>query len=112
MEVNGQLHAPALYPQGKSHWYPLDRRLSRPQNRSGRGDEEKNSQPLPGPTPPIIQAVAWRCITELSRLHSAMSHTLRQRVSGGTRKSCFLFSQTSSPTDFLLLISYLGNVNL
>jgi hypothetical protein len=36
-----------LYPQGKSPWYPLDRRLRGPQSRSGRGGEEKNSQPLP-----------------------------------------------------------------
>jgi hypothetical protein len=27
MEVSGQLHALALYPQGKIRWYPLDRRL-------------------------------------------------------------------------------------
>jgi hypothetical protein len=37
-----------LYPQGKSPWYPLDRRLGGSQGRSGRGSEEKNSQPLPG----------------------------------------------------------------
>jgi hypothetical protein len=30
-----------LYPQGKSPWYPLDRKLSGPQRHSGRG-EEKN----------------------------------------------------------------------
>jgi hypothetical protein len=36
-----------LYPQGKSHWYPLGRRLGGPQSRSGRGGEEKNSQPPP-----------------------------------------------------------------
>jgi hypothetical protein len=35
-----------LYPQGKSPWYPLDRRLSGPQNHSGHGSEEKNCQPL------------------------------------------------------------------
>jgi hypothetical protein len=34
-----------LYPQGKSPWYPLDRRLGGPQSRSGHGIEEKNSQP-------------------------------------------------------------------
>jgi hypothetical protein len=28
--------------------YPLDRRLGGPQSRSGRGGEEKNSQPPPG----------------------------------------------------------------
>jgi hypothetical protein len=37
-----------LYPQGKSPWYSLDRRLGGPQSRSGRGGEEKNSQPSPG----------------------------------------------------------------
>jgi hypothetical protein len=43
-----------LYPQGKSPWYPLDRRLSGPQNRSEHGGEEKNSEFLPGLEPPII----------------------------------------------------------
>jgi hypothetical protein len=51
MEVSGQLHAPAALPQGKSPWYPLDRRLGGPQNRFGRGGEEKNSQPPPGIEP-------------------------------------------------------------
>jgi len=37
-----------LYPQGKSLWYSLDRWLGRPLSRSGRGGEEKNSQPPPG----------------------------------------------------------------
>jgi len=32
---------------GKSPWYPLDRRLDGPQSCSGRGGEEKNSQPQP-----------------------------------------------------------------
>jgi len=40
-----------LYPQGQSPWYPSDRRLSEPQNRYGRGGEEKNSQPPPGIEP-------------------------------------------------------------
>jgi hypothetical protein len=43
-------HRP-LYPQGKSPWYPLDRRLGRPQSRSGRGGEDKNSQTSPGIEP-------------------------------------------------------------
>jgi hypothetical protein len=46
----------------------LDRRLGGSQRRSGRGGEEKNSQPLPGLEPPIIQPVAQRYTTELSRL--------------------------------------------
>jgi hypothetical protein len=37
MEVNDQLHAPPLYPQGKSPWYPLDKRLGGPQRRSESG---------------------------------------------------------------------------
>jgi hypothetical protein len=35
-----------FYPQRKSPWYPLGRRLGGPQNRFGCGGEEKNSQPL------------------------------------------------------------------
>jgi hypothetical protein len=34
-----------FYPQGKSPWYLLDRRLGGLQSRYGRGGEEKNSQP-------------------------------------------------------------------
>jgi hypothetical protein len=48
MEVSGQLHAPAALTQEISPCYPLDRRLGGLQSRSGRGGEEKNSQPLPG----------------------------------------------------------------
>jgi hypothetical protein len=48
MEVNGQLYAPATLPQGKSPWYLLDRWLTGPQSRSGRGGKEKNSQPSTG----------------------------------------------------------------
>jgi hypothetical protein len=57
-----------LHPQGNSPWYPSDRRLGGLQSRSGRGSEEKNSQPLPGLEPPIIRLVAQRYTTELSRL--------------------------------------------
>jgi hypothetical protein len=31
-----------LYPQGKSPWYPLDRRPDEPQSHSGHSGEEKN----------------------------------------------------------------------
>jgi hypothetical protein len=37
-----------LYPQGKSPWYPLDRRLGEHQNWYGHDDEKENSQPLTG----------------------------------------------------------------
>jgi hypothetical protein len=56
-----------LYSQGKSPWYPLDRRLGGPKSRFGNGGEDKNSQPLPGLEPPIIQSVAQRYTTELFR---------------------------------------------
>jgi hypothetical protein len=46
-----------LYHQKKSSCYPLDRRLSKPQSRSGHGGEEKNTQPLPGLKPSIIHPV-------------------------------------------------------
>jgi hypothetical protein len=46
----------------------LDRRLGGPQSRSGRGDEEENSQPPPEIEPLIVQTVAQRCTAELSRL--------------------------------------------
>jgi hypothetical protein len=55
------------YTQGKSPWYPLDRRLGGSQSRSGRGDE-KNSQLQPGLEPPIVQPADHRCTTELSRV--------------------------------------------
>jgi hypothetical protein len=55
-------------PQGKSPWYPLDKRLGWPQSRSRRGCEEKNSQLLPGLEPPIIQPLAQRYTAELSQL--------------------------------------------
>jgi hypothetical protein len=42
-----------LYPQGKSPWYPLEKRLGGLQSRSGRGGEEENSQPLPRLTQPV-----------------------------------------------------------
>jgi hypothetical protein len=47
MEVSGQLHALAALSPGKEPMVPLDRRLGGPQSRSGRGGEEKNSQPPP-----------------------------------------------------------------
>jgi len=47
MEVSGQLHALAALPLRKDPLVPLDRRLNEPQSSSGRGGEEKNSQPSP-----------------------------------------------------------------
>jgi hypothetical protein len=68
MEVSGQLHVPAALSPGKSPWYPLSRRLGESQNRSGRGVEEKNSQPLQGLKPPIVQPLAQRYTTGVYQL--------------------------------------------
>jgi hypothetical protein len=70
MKVSGQFHASAALPQRKSPWQPLDRRPGEPQSRSGGGSEEKNSQPLPGLEPPLIQPVTQRYTTELTRVLS------------------------------------------
>jgi hypothetical protein len=58
MEVSGQLHAPAALARGKNTWYPLDKKLGEPPRRYESGGEEKNSQPLQGIEPPIVQSVA------------------------------------------------------
>jgi len=47
MDLSNQLHAPAALTPGEEPLYPLYRRLDGPQSRSGRGEEENNSQPLP-----------------------------------------------------------------
>jgi hypothetical protein len=57
-----------LYLQGKRLSYPMDRRLGGPQSQSGHGGEEKNSQPLLGLEPLIIQSIAHHYTTELSQL--------------------------------------------
>jgi hypothetical protein len=57
-----------LYFQGNNPWYPIDRRLGGPQSRSGQGGE-KNSQPLPGLEPQIIQPIVQLYTAELSRLY-------------------------------------------
>jgi hypothetical protein len=70
MEVSGQLHAPVALPQGKSPWYPLDRRLGGPQSRSGRGGLEKNSQPPQGiePQNPAAQRYTEWAVTALVKV--------------------------------------------
>jgi len=47
--VSCQLHSPVALLRGKNIRYALDRRLgASPHSQSGRGGEEKYSQPLPG----------------------------------------------------------------
>jgi hypothetical protein len=61
-----------IYPQGKSFWNSLGRRLGGFQNWYGRGGEERNSDPLPGLQPPTIQPVSQRCTTEVSWLRNVL----------------------------------------
>jgi hypothetical protein len=51
MEVSGQFHTPAASPPGKDPLVPIGRRLGGPQSHSGRGGDEKNSQPPAGIEP-------------------------------------------------------------
>jgi hypothetical protein len=44
LELSGQIHAPRVT-WGKGSWYPLDKGLAGPQNRSGRHEEEENLAP-------------------------------------------------------------------
>jgi hypothetical protein len=53
----------------------LDRRLGGLQSRSGRSGEEKNSQPLPGLEPTIIQPVAQRYV-HMNTLRASNHHYL------------------------------------
>jgi hypothetical protein len=53
-----------LYPQGKSPWYPSDRRLSGSQSRSGRDEEEKKSfhftcRELNPVVQPVAESLYW-----------------------------------------------------
>jgi hypothetical protein len=68
MKMNGLFHAPTALSPGKEPVYLLDRRLGGPQSRSEHDGKKKNSQPLPGLEPPIIQPVTQCYTTELSRL--------------------------------------------
>jgi hypothetical protein len=67
MNVSGQLHAPAALPSGKEPLVPIVQETGWAQSRSQLGSEEKNSHPLLGLEPPIIQPVAQRYTTKLSR---------------------------------------------
>jgi hypothetical protein len=76
MEVSGQFQAPLPHSQGKSPWYPLDRRLGGSQSRSGRGGEEKNIQPPPEIEPYNSERPTRNLVvipTELSRLFKIRS---------------------------------------
>jgi hypothetical protein len=89
-----------LYPQGKSPWYPLDRRLGGPQSRSVHGGEEVSSQPLPGiepwnPDRPAHIPALYRLSYHGSR---HINYKLDKRGSG--LSFCFTIRSTeNNPTD-------------
>jgi hypothetical protein len=64
-EINGKVRISAPSRKGKSHLYPLDKRLGGPQSRSGGGDEkEKKTLVLPGIEPRSLTRREHDCITE------------------------------------------------
>jgi hypothetical protein len=99
MEVSGQLHAPAALPQGKSLWYPLDRRLSGLQRRSRNGGEDKNCQPLPGLEPPTTHPahrpalyhsaiLAHKLKNDSINIHKrTVSGYMKENIKGNTQQS-------------------------
>jgi hypothetical protein len=84
--VSGQLHASPLYLRGKSPRYPVDKRLDGLRSRSGRGGVEKNSQPLPGLKPPIIQTVTQRYLFPLYSSFVLSFKMLRRHLSHNSEK--------------------------
>jgi len=50
----GELHSSPCLPMGKSHWYPLDGRLSGPQSWSEHCREEKDTLLLPAIEPKYL----------------------------------------------------------
>jgi hypothetical protein len=97
-------HRP-LYSQGKSPWYSLDRRLGGPQSRSGRGDEEKNSQPLVGLELPIIQHVTKRYTAELCRPYHCYAEGAKYDKQRKKYSSWYCFS------DMILYEFLLSHIN-
>jgi hypothetical protein len=72
---------PPLYPQGKSPWYPLDRRMGGLQSRSVHRRKEKNSEPPPGLEPSINQPVTLNVRSYTPYLEATSPiHKLRTRL--------------------------------
>jgi hypothetical protein len=96
MEVNGQLHALAALPRGKSLRYPLGRRLGGPNSRFGHGGEEKRS--LHWPSRESNRGLPARSVvtilTELPRLSIYYGYCVT-----GTNIFIFLWSQIYAKDD-------------
>jgi hypothetical protein len=61
MEVSGQLHAPAASPRGKSHQYPLERKVGEPQSGSEWCGEKSWPYRDSNSNPSAIQPETSRC---------------------------------------------------
>jgi hypothetical protein len=116
MEVSGQVHDPASLPRGKESMVPIGWRLGGPQSRSGRGGEEIHFHPQSGLEPPILQPVAQRYTTELSRLLyrnqwvkqvslSYVLHFATQCVNVTGREVRFSFEPTMLIIHFIFLLT-------
>jgi len=93
----------SFYSQGKSPWYPLDRRLGGPESCSGCSGEETNSQPPPGIEPlnpyhPACSPVLYWVITALTlELCITIKVPMIQRINTGYRSIlCYGNEQRSS----------------
>jgi hypothetical protein len=94
MEVCGQLHSPLALP-AKIPPYPLDRKLSGPQSRFGRGGEEKNI-PYTAPAEnraPVVQPVA--CSLCLFINHK-LSHFFLMKINLPPLNLVLIFSKFSA----------------
>jgi hypothetical protein len=56
--MNGQIHAPAALPPGRSPRHPLNGWMGGAQSRSGRGDEKNPFSAPAGIGTPVFQPVA------------------------------------------------------
>jgi hypothetical protein len=105
-----------LIPQGKSPPYPLDRRQGGAQSRSGRGGEEKNSQPayvkkvknLRVPHVAVNSLISWVTIN-ISR--NTSHHGINLSVAAShfhewDKKMCWCKSRFNLGTSFFLYTQY------
>jgi hypothetical protein len=83
-----------LYFQGKSPWYPLDRRLGGLQNQSGRGGEEKNFQLPPGIYIDVLKIILI-CQVKARKFNASLlscSGKLSSVYTAKTSCDCFCYS--------------------
>jgi hypothetical protein len=91
LEMNGQLHDPATLCLGKSPQYPSNRRLARPQTRSGRSGEKKILNPTGSLTlqssSPKLVSIPIELSRFLSKIHDNRQYIALQ-IHGNTCNGC------------------------